>query len=102
LTREPSRLTTEELVNRVRAYTARYSANRHRGQLFRTYADHVQELLDRLDPATEAMHVEYAPVFPNGMVIDQMAVSEPTTLDDRLPTASRLVTPWRTDEPVVQ
>lgn len=96
VSREPADLTTAELLSTIRGYTERYAGSRHKGQIFRTYATHVEELLRRLGHgAEEIVHLEYAPVLPGGMVLDHLAISEPATWNGRLPLASRTVTPWR-------
>lgn len=93
--RQPSGLDDEELMTRLKAFSAHYASGRHKGHQFSAYAKLVLEYMDRAADETADMHVEYAPVF-NGLVLDDLAVSEPTTLDGRLPHATRLVTPWRT------
>lgn len=97
VSKEPAEMTTAELLDEVSGYTTRYTGIRHKGQLFRTYATLVEELLRRLGHgAEEIVHVEYAPVA-NGCVLEHLAISEPDqpTNYGRLPVASRLVTPWR-------
>lgn len=99
----PSDLSDEELVGRLRGYAGRYS-NRHKGRMFLLFAEHVTELLNRYDGTRTT---EFAPVLPNGLVLDHLADTDPATFDQTNLTnrtmrlARRTVTSWEYDDDTV-
>lgn len=72
-----------------------YAGNRHKGVMFKTFAEKVVELLDGL----ESLEPEYAPMLDSGLVLDAWAERDRINArHGQMKIASRLVTPWEEEK----